>query len=85
VEIAREIRGDVSIIQFNYRQANYNTLRLIFNALELAKRLVLVIQEPAFNKHTGLTYYPRGFKLVYKANPVTRVYFMVSEILGTGQ
>ena len=84
-ETAREIRGDVSIIQFNCGQANYNTSRPIFDALEPAKRLVLAIQEPAFNKHTGSTYCPRGFKLVYEANPVTRVCFMVSEMLGTGQ
>ena len=44
-----------------------------------------MIQEPAFNKHTNSTYCPRGFKLVYEANPATRVCFMVSEELGTGQ
>src|SRR6266480_7422451 len=84
-ETAREIRGDVSIIQFNCGQANYNTSRPIFNALEPAKRQLLVIQEPALNKHTGTTYCPRGFKLIYEANPATRVCFMVSEELGTGQ
>ena len=79
-----ERQRDILIIQFNYGQANYNTLRPIFNALEPEKRLLLTIQEPALNKHTGTTYYPRGFKLIYEANPVTRVCFIVSEELGTG-
>jgi len=76
---------DILIIQFNCGQANYNTLRLIFDALEPAKRLLLIIQELALNKLTGSTYYPRGFKLIYEANPATRVCFIVSEELGTGQ
>ncbi len=82
---AEERPKDILIIQFNCGQANYNTLRPIFNALEPAKRLLLIIQEPALNKLTGSTYCPRGFKLVYEANPATRVCFMVSEELGTGQ
>src|SRR6266480_6536523 len=84
-EPVEEMQRDISIIQFNCGQANYNTSRLIFDALEPAKRQLLVIQEPAFNKHTGITYCPRGFKLIYKANPATRVCFIVSEELGTGQ
>ena len=80
-----ERQRNVSIIQFNCGQANYNTSRPIFDALEPEKRLLLAIQEPAFNKHTGITYYPRGFKLIYEVNPATRVCFMVSEELGTGQ
>ena len=84
-EPAEEMQRDISIIQFNCGQANYNTSRPIFDALEPAKRQLLVIQEPALNKHTGTTYCPRGFKLIYEANPATRVCFMVSEELGTGQ
>ncbi len=83
-ELAEEKQRDISIIQFNCGQANYNTLRPIFNALEPEKRLLLTIQEPALNKHTGTTYCPRGFKLIYEVNPATRVCFMVSEELGTG-
>lgn len=77
--------GDISIIQFNCGQANYGTSRPIFDAIEPEKRLVLVVQEPAFNKLTGTTYCPRGFKLIYDAKPATRVCFMISEELGTGQ
>ena len=80
-----ERQKGVSIIQFNCGQANYNTLRPIFDALEPEKRLLLTIQEPALNKHTGTTYCLRGFKLIYEVNLATRVCFMVSEELGTGQ
>ncbi len=83
-EPAEERQRDILIIQFNCGQANYNTLRPIFNTLEPAKRLLLIIQEPALNKHTGATYCLRGFKLIYKVNPATRVCFIVSEELGTG-
>ena len=84
MEIVEERWRNILIIQFNYRQANYNTLRLIFNALEPAKRLLLIIQELAFNKYINSTYCLRGFKLIYKVNLVTRVCFIVSEELGTG-
>ena len=82
--LVEERLKDISIIQFNCGQANYNTSRLIFDTLEPAKRLLLIIQEPALNKLTGSMYCTRGFKLIYEANPATRVCFMVSEELGTG-
>jgi hypothetical protein len=78
-------RRGISIIQFNCGQTNYSTSRPIFDALEPANRTLLAIQEPAFSKLTSSTYCPRGYKLVYEANPATRVCFMVSERLGTGQ
>ncbi len=80
-----QIHNGISIIQFNCGQTNYATSRPIFDALEPANRALLAIQEPAFSKLTNSTYCPRGFKLVYEANPATRVCFMVSEELGTGQ
>jgi len=82
--LVEERLKDISIIQFNCGQANYNTSRLIFDTLEPAKRLLLIIQEPALNKLTGSTYCLRGFKLIYEVNPATRVCFIVSEELGTG-
>ena len=85
VGLETERQKGVLIIQFNYGQANYNTLRPIFDVLEPEKRLLLIIQEPALNKHTGTTYCLRGFKLIYEVNPATRVCFIVSEELGTGQ
>ena len=47
--------------------------------------MLLAVQEPAFSELTSSTYCPRGFKLVYEANPATRVCFMVSDQLGTDQ
>src|SRR5215472_3817532 len=75
---------EVSIIQFNCGQANYSASRLIFDALEPALKTLIAIQEPAFNKLTNTTYCPRGYRLIYEANPATRVCFMVSEALGVG-
>ena len=79
-----ESTNEISIIQFNCGQTNYRTSRPIFDALESANRTLLAIQEPAFSKVTSSTYCPRGFKLVYEANPATRVCFMVSENVEVG-
>ena len=86
-EVSTEIlrTRDISIIQFNCGQANHKSSRPIFDALEPEKRLVLAIQEPAFNKFTESTYCPRGFKLIYDAKPTTRVCFLISEELGIDQ
>src|SRR5205814_10591627 len=77
--LIEETRCEISIIQFNCGQTNYNTSRPIFDALKPANGMLLTIQEPAFSKLTSSTYCSRGYRLVYEANPATRVCYMVRE------
>ena len=77
--------SEISIIQFNCGQANYRISKLIFDAIMLVVCMLLVVQELAFSKLTSSMYCPRGFKLVYEANLIIRVCFMVSDQLETDQ
>ena len=75
---------EITIIQYNCGNANYQAARPIFDAASPASHTVLAIQEPCFSERTRTTYCPRGYDLAYDPNPTTRVCFMISKEVQLG-
>jgi len=68
----------LTILQYNCGNANHRKVQPWFDAVSQTTHQVLAIQEPGYNKLSQSTYCPKGFILLYKALPTTRVCFIVS-------
>jgi reverse transcriptase-like protein/retrotransposon-encoded endonuclease len=77
--------SQLTILQFNCGNSNHKATRPFFEAASPQSHQVIAIQEPAFNKQTGLTYCPKGYTLSYESHPTTRVGFMISKEVGVAQ
>ena len=69
---------DIRILQFNCSLANYGATRPILDVALPTKHQVLIIQELGFSRQIGIIYYLKGYVLVYKADPIIKVYFIIS-------
>jgi endonuclease/exonuclease/phosphatase family metal-dependent hydrolase len=74
---------NLTIIQYNCGHTNSQASRPLFDSL--TEPQILVIQEPAYNRLTKSTYYPKLYELAYDARPETRVCFIIRRDVGVSQ
>src|SRR6266702_835250 len=68
----------LTIVQYNYGNANHYLARPLLDSLDPGKYHILTIQEPYYNTYTKLIYCPQKFQLLYNLKAVIYIYFIVS-------
>lgn len=73
----------LEVVQYNCGNSNGQATRALFDSF--TQPLILVIQEPGWNRYTKSTYCPKLYQLAYEATPETKVCFMIRRDAGVTQ